>query len=67
MSAAWLHDVLDHKLISDPAQYERKEKIMREFLAARFTAEQVTLIFDIISNVSFSKEVTVSRQSLYDS
>jgi hypothetical protein len=66
-SAAWLHDVLDHKMISDPAEYDRKEGVMREFLAAQFTAEQVALIFDIISNVSFSKEVTITRQSLFKS
>ncbi|XP_063681099.1 uncharacterized protein LOC134816238 [Bolinopsis microptera] len=58
-SAAWLHDVLDHKMISDPVEYNRKEQVMRDFLAARFSDQQVTLIFDIIENVSFSKEVTV--------
>ena len=57
ISAAWLHDVLDHKMISDPDEYSRKEKLMREFLVARFSEEQVNLIFDIISNVSYSKEV----------
>ena len=56
-SAAWLHDVLDHKMISDPDEYSRKEKVMKEFLTARFSKEQVDLIFDIIANVSYSKEV----------
>ena len=60
-SAAWLHDVLDHKMISDPVEYNRKEQEMRDFLAARYSQQQVTLIFDIIENVSFSKEVTVRR------
>ena len=58
-SAAWLHDVLDHKMISDPAEYSSKERVMKEFLEARFSAEHVSLIFDIIANVSFSKEVRV--------
>ena len=56
-SAAWLHDVLDHKMITDPDEYSRKEKVMKEFLTARFSEKQVNLIFDIIANVSFSKEV----------
>ncbi|KAL5261363.1 hypothetical protein ACHWQZ_G007158 [Mnemiopsis leidyi] len=64
ISAAWLHDVLDHKMISDPDEYSRKEKLMREFLVARFSEEQVNLIFDIISNVSYSKEVKGLKKDL---
>ena len=56
-SAAWLHDVLDHKMVFDPEEYKQKEGAMRDFRAKHCTVQEVQLVFDIINNVSYSNEV----------
>ena len=55
LSAAYLHDVADDKLVKDPAKLETE---IRQFLKeADFTPEQIDEILYITHNLSFSKSL----------
>ena len=64
ISAAWLHDVLDHKMIKSEAEYTEKEYAIQEFLSSSFDADDSKLVLDIIANISFSKEVCSILQTI---
>ena len=57
VSAAWLHDVLDKKMIKSDREYKEKDSEIRSLLAKLFTAEEAQLIMAITENVSYSNEV----------
>jgi len=63
-AAAWLHDVLDHKMVANQAEYDQKEAEIKKWLEERFTAEESKLVSDITVNVSFSKEKKGLKQDL---
>eukprot|EP00116_Pleurobrachia_bachei_P009113 sb/3469375/ len=64
VSAAWLHDVLDKKMIKSDKEYKEKEREIRSLLAKLFTAEEAHLIMEITENVSYSKEVKGKKKDL---
>ena len=57
LSAAWWHDILDHKMVTCDVEYGVKEEEMRGCLGNYLTPQHVQLVLDITDNISFSKEV----------
>ena len=57
VSAAWLHDVLDKKMITSDKEYKEKDYEIRSLLANLFTSQEALLIMDITENISYSTEV----------
>jgi len=56
LAAAYLHDVADDKLVSNPAKLEAE---IKEFLhSIDFTNEQITEVLFITHNMSFSKSLS---------
>lgn len=61
LTAAYMHDLADDKLVIDPAA---KQNEMEKLLAtAEFESDQASAVMDIISNMSFSANL-VERQTL---
>ncbi len=62
LAAAYLHDVADDKLVSDPATLEQE---IRDFLQnIDFTEEQINEILYITHNLSFSKSLSANPPKL---
>lgn len=62
LSAAYLHDVADDKLVADP---EKLETEIKEFLKSiAFTSQQITEIIYITHNLSFSKSLSTNPPKL---
>ena len=59
-AAAFLHDTIDDKVVKDVVK--AKEEVQQCLLAAGATAEQISHIFTIIENLSFSKELLAGAQ-----
>ncbi|AUV73873.1 HD domain-containing protein [Lactiplantibacillus plantarum] len=53
LAAAWLHDVIDDKLMADPAKAH--QDLIAQLNAQNVTAADQTAIFAIIDHMSFSK------------
>lgn len=53
LAAAWLHDVIDDKLMTDPAQ--ARQALVTQLTVLKVTATDQAAIFDIIEHMSFSK------------
>lgn len=62
LTAAYLHDVIDEKLVSDPAAASAE---VRDFLTGQgFTADQQDTIFLIMDNMSFHKTLDGTAKPL---
>jgi len=62
LAAAYLHDVADDKLVSDPAQLETE---IKEFLSGiDFSTDQINEIIYITHNLSFSKSLSKNPPKL---
>ncbi|AVK63542.1 phosphohydrolase [Lactobacillus sp. CBA3606] len=55
MAAAWLHDVIDDKLMADPKQAH--QALAAQLTTIGVTTEAQTTIFEIIDHMSFSKSL----------
>ncbi|AVK60947.1 phosphohydrolase [Lactobacillus sp. CBA3605] len=55
MAAAWLHDVIDDKLMVDPEQAH--QALATQLTTIGVTTEAQTAIFEIIDHMSFSKSL----------
>jgi uncharacterized protein len=62
LSAAYLHDVIDDKLVANVA--DAQADVERLLTSLEFTTEQVQTIMFIINNMSFSKSLTDDQQPL---
>lgn len=62
--AAWTHDVLDHKMIKSPEEYDTKKLKLKQFLNDTLPESEVMIVQDIIENVSFSKEKAGKKKCL---
>src|ERR1700753_333667 len=63
ISVAWLHDVNDHKYDYDEDSDDRIKKFLEQY----YDNETITLIFNIIDRISYSKENYIIKNKLkYD-
>lgn len=62
IAAAYLHDVADDKLVSDPAKLE--SEIQAFLMSIDFTEEQIKEVLDITHNMSFSKSLSKNPPKL---
>lgn len=61
-TASYLHDVIDDKVAGN---VEKESEDLKKFLKKlNFTQESIDEIFDIIGNISFSKELEVGKAKL---
>ncbi|KRK98871.1 HD superfamily hydrolase [Secundilactobacillus odoratitofui DSM 19909 = JCM 15043] len=62
LTAAYLHDVIDDKLVDDVAA---AQQAVEQFLTSlAFTSAQINTVMLIINNMSFSKSLTEDQQPL---
>ncbi|MFC6294945.1 HD domain-containing protein [Lactiplantibacillus daoliensis] len=59
VAAAWLHDVIDDKLMADPIQAH--QALADELTGLHLTPADQAAIFDIIDHMSFSKSLAGSQ------
>ncbi|WP_251867754.1 HD domain-containing protein [Enterococcus malodoratus] len=61
-AASYLHDVIDDKVFAD---VESEKEALKKFLKGlSFSDESINEIFDIIENISFSKELELGKAEL---
>ncbi|MGP5428088.1 HD domain-containing protein [Enterococcus malodoratus] len=61
-AASYLHDVIDDKVFED---VENEKEALKKFLKGlSFSDESINEIFDIIENISFSKELELGKAEL---
>lgn len=61
-AASYLHDVIDDKVFDD---VENEKEALKKFLKGlSFSDESINEIFDIIENISFSKELELGKAEL---
>lgn len=53
LAAAWLHDVIDDKLMADPQQ--ARQDLINQLVTLKVSAADQQAIFEIIDHMSFSK------------
>lgn len=64
-AAAFLHDAYDHKYISLRNIQKIKNNIQTDLIYFKFTEDEVVSIFNIIDNISFSKELKNRKEGIY--
>lgn len=62
LSAAYLHDVIDDKLIDDVAA--ARDAVMQRMRDTAFSDDQLNTVMLIIDNMSFAKSLSDERQAL---
>ncbi|KRK46936.1 phosphohydrolase [Secundilactobacillus kimchicus] len=62
LTAAYLHDVIDDKLVSDVEA--ARQGVIELLTQAAFSQPQINTVMLIIDNMSFSKSLTTDRQPL---
>ena len=61
-AASYLHDVIDDKIFAD---VENEKEVLKKFLKGlSFSDDSINEIFDIIENISFSKELELGKAEL---
>lgn len=58
LAAAWTHDVLDEKLVSDPARLRRlRQELTTCYQTAGLDPAQITAVYAIIDHLSYAKNL----------
>ncbi|WP_261806220.1 HD domain-containing protein [Lapidilactobacillus luobeiensis] len=63
LAAAWTHDVLDEKLVSDPTQLRvLRQRLTGRYQQAGFSAPQIEAIYAIIDHLSYAQNLRTHWQ-----